>query len=72
VKRSISIDGHRTSVSLEDPFWDALGEIAAARGISVAAQIGEIDHGRKGLNLSAAIRTYVLAWYRDRASTEAG
>ena len=72
MKRSIAIDGHRTSVSLEDPFWSALGEIAAARGMSVAAQIGEIDHGRGEMNLSAAIRTYVLAWYRERSATAAG
>ena len=72
MKRSITIDGHRTSVSLEDPFWQALSEIAAARGLSVAAQIGEIDHDRGTMNLSAAIRTYVLAWYRDRAATAAG
>jgi predicted DNA-binding ribbon-helix-helix protein len=67
VKRSIAIDGHRTSISLEAPFWDALGEIARARGRSVAALIGEIDHDRAGLNLSAAIRVHVLAWYRERA-----
>ena len=72
MKRSITIDGHRTSVSLEDAFWEALGEIAAARGISIAAQIGEIDHDRGPMNLSAAIRTYVLAWYRDRAATAVG
>ena len=72
MKRSITIDGHRTSVSLENPFWEALAEIAAARGVSVAAQVGEIDHDRGAMNLSAAIRTYVLAWYRDRAATAAG
>jgi predicted DNA-binding ribbon-helix-helix protein len=67
VKRSIAIDGHRTSISVEAPFWDGLGEIARASNKSVAALIGEIDHGRDGLNLSAAIRVHVLAWYRARA-----
>ena len=69
MKRSISIDGHRTSISLEEPFWQALGEIARLKGRSVAALIGEIDHDRAGSNLSAAIRVYVLAWYRERAAS---
>lgn len=67
MKRSIAIDGHRTSISVEQPFWDGLAEIARESGKSVAALIGEIDHGREGPNLSAAIRAYVLAWYRERA-----
>jgi predicted DNA-binding ribbon-helix-helix protein len=60
VKRSVSIAGHRTSVSLEAPFWDALGCIAAARARSVQSVIGEIDAGRDGQNLSSAIRVFVL------------
>lgn len=66
MKRSISIAGHRTSVSIEDDFWAALGEIARARGISSAALIAEIDKTRGSANLSSAVRSYVLAWYRDR------
>ncbi|MCJ2033458.1 ribbon-helix-helix domain-containing protein [Methylobacterium sp. J-068] len=66
-KRSVMIAGHRTSVSLEDPFWDALREIAAARGQSVQALIGVIDAGREGQNLSSAIRVFVLATVRTRA-----
>ncbi|GJD32078.1 hypothetical protein PMNALOAF_3343 [Methylobacterium adhaesivum] len=64
-KRSVMIAGHRTSVSLEDPFWDALRGIAEARGLSVQALIGEIDAGRDGQNLSSAIRVFVLAAVRD-------
>ena len=60
VKRSVSIAGHRTSVSLEAPFWDALKEIAGRRGSSVQQLIGLIDAGRGGQNLSSAIRVYVL------------
>ena len=60
-KRSVMIAGHRTSVSLEDPFWEALREIAAARGQSVQALIGGIDAEREGQNLSSAIRVFVLA-----------
>jgi predicted DNA-binding ribbon-helix-helix protein len=64
-KRSIVIAGHRTSVSLEDAFWDALGELAAKDGRSIAGLIGEIDEergeaGHAATSLSAAIRLYVL------------
>jgi predicted DNA-binding ribbon-helix-helix protein len=59
-KRSVTIDRHRTSISLEEPFWDALSEIARAEGKSLAALIGEIDRSRGDENLSAAIRLYVL------------
>ena len=64
-KRSITIAGHRTSISLEDEFWRALGEIAAARGKSPSALAAEIDKTRpSGTNLSSAIRLFVLAWHR--------
>ena len=60
VKRSVAIAGHRTSVSLEAPFWDALKELAAARARPVQALIGEIDAERGSQNLSSAIRVFVL------------
>jgi predicted DNA-binding ribbon-helix-helix protein len=66
-KRSVMIAGHRTSVSLEDPFWEVLREIAAARDQSVQALIGAIDAGRDGQNLSSALRVFVLTSLRDRA-----
>jgi predicted DNA-binding ribbon-helix-helix protein len=59
-KRSVTIDRHRTSISLEEPFWDALSNIAEAEGKSLAALIAEIDKSRGDENLSAAIRLYVL------------
>jgi len=59
-KHSVMIAGHRTSVSLEDPFWTALREVAEARDQSVQALIGAIDAGRGGQNLSSAIRVFVL------------
>jgi len=65
-KRSVTIDKHRTSISLEAPFWDVLSEIAGAEGKSVAALIGEIDRSRGEANLSAAIRLYVLKRARTR------
>lgn len=68
-KRSVTVAGHPTSVSLEEEFWDALGEIAAARGLSLAGLIGEIDKARAGGGLSSAIRLHVLAWYRAQGLT---
>lgn len=59
-KRSLTIAGHATSVSLEKPFWDALGRIATERGMSLRALVAEIDSGRGGANLSSAIRVFVL------------
>ncbi len=58
-KRSVTVAGHRTSVSLEAAFWRALGEIARARGRSINQLIAEIDRTRTG-NLSSAIRVFVL------------
>ncbi len=66
VKRSVAIAGHRTSVSLEAPFWEALKEIADRRGASVQQLIGHIDAGRGSQNLSSAIRVFVLAETRQR------
>ena len=66
-KRSVTIDGHRTSVSLEDAFWDELGDIARGRGLSLGALVAKIDKARKQPgNLSSALRLYVLAELRKR------
>lgn len=64
-KRSVKIAGHATSVTLEDEFWEALGEIATKRGVSLNHIIAEIDAGRSG-NLSSAIRVFVLKSVRDQ------
>jgi predicted DNA-binding ribbon-helix-helix protein len=58
-KRSVVLAGHRTSVSLEDAFWDALKEIAHSQDRSLNDIVGEVDRGREG-NLSSALRVYVL------------
>jgi len=71
-KRSLSIAGHRTSVSLEEPFWEALKEIAVSDGITVAALIAAVDDRRDGVNLSSALRLHVLAHYRERAARAPG
>lgn len=65
-KRSLAIAGHRTSVSLEEPFWEALKEIAAAEKRPIASLVVEVDSGRGELNLSSALRLRVLAHYRGR------
>lgn len=68
-KRSVTIAGHRTSVSLEPAFWDLLAADAASRGLSVNALIAEIDARRARLRaetgLSGALRLYVLAGLRN-------
>ena len=66
-KRSVSIRGHRTSLSLEDAFWDELATIAQARGMSVAALITEIDRTRTG-GLSSAVRLFILEDLKQKAA----
>ena len=66
-KRSVSIRGHRTSLSLEDAFWDELSAIAQAREMSVAALITEIDRTRTG-GLSSAIRLFILEDLKQKAA----
>ncbi|WP_119678814.1 ribbon-helix-helix domain-containing protein [Indioceanicola profundi] len=64
-KRSLMIAGHPTSVTLEAEFWEALKELAAARGTTVSALVEQIDREREG-NLSSAIRVWVLNAVRGR------
>jgi predicted DNA-binding ribbon-helix-helix protein len=66
IKRSVTIAGHRTSLSLEEPFWVALQEIATDAGRPLAALIQEVDKSRADLNLSAALRVFVLRHYQRR------
>jgi predicted DNA-binding ribbon-helix-helix protein len=69
-KRSIVIDGHKTSVSLEDAFWATLKEIANERGVTLSQLIATIDKERRQGNLSSAIRLFVLGRYRPVAAQE--
>ena len=66
VKRSVTIGGHRTSVSLEDAFWKALREIARRRNMTLSGLIETINVDRKQGNLSSAIRLFVLEVYQDQ------
>lgn len=68
-KRSLTLRGHRTSVSLEDDFWNAFREIADQRGEAVNALAADIDTARgTECGLASAIRLYVLKHYRDQQS----
>jgi predicted DNA-binding ribbon-helix-helix protein len=60
VKRSIVIDGHKTSVSLEDAFWTVLKDVAHAECVTVSKVVADIDKRRKLGNLSSALRLFVL------------
>jgi predicted DNA-binding ribbon-helix-helix protein len=66
VKRSIVLAGHKTSVSLEDAFWDELKEIAGGRNITRTDLVAAIDSERRQGNLSSAIRLFVLDFYRNQ------
>jgi predicted DNA-binding ribbon-helix-helix protein len=79
-KRSVTIDGHHTSVSLEDAFWTELSQLAQGRGLSLNALVAEIDRARveggtmSGSapgNLSSALRLHVLEALRQRAFNRA-
>jgi predicted DNA-binding ribbon-helix-helix protein len=68
VKRSIVIAGHKTSVSLEDAFWQGLKEIATEREMTLSDLVATIDTDRHDGNLSSAIRLFVLDHYRALAA----
>ena len=68
IKRSITIRRHSTSISLENPFWDSLHDIASSRKMSLASLVGEIDSKRSAqtkMGLSSAIRIFVLNYYKN-------
>lgn len=68
VKRSFSIRGHRTSISLEQPFWEALKEAAARERMSLAGLIARIDETRGAAGLSSAVRVWILDYVRTAGS----
>jgi predicted DNA-binding ribbon-helix-helix protein len=68
IKRSVVIAGHKTSVSLEDEFWNALKEVAASREMTLSESVSAIDADRQHGNLSSAIRLFVLGFYHDQIS----
>jgi len=70
VKHSLMIAGHRTSISLEDAFWTELKKCSAARNMSLAGLVTEIDGTRGQANLSSAIRVYLLKRTKQSARPE--
>jgi predicted DNA-binding ribbon-helix-helix protein len=69
VKRSVVINGHKTSVSLEDAFWSGLKDIAHAECVALSTMVAEIDKTRQGGNLSSALRLFVLDRVRRPSSS---
>ena len=67
IKRSVILHAHKTSVSLEEPFWLELKSIAAERKIPLHRLIAEVDGNRHHGNLSSALRLFVLARYRSES-----
>jgi predicted DNA-binding ribbon-helix-helix protein len=67
-KRSVVIGGHKTSVSLEEPFWAAVREIAGSQDVTVSSLLRQIDLDRRNSNLSSAIRVFVLQNLRSQAA----
>ena len=72
VKRSIAIEGHRTSISLEPVFWDMLKDAAEDAGMAVSALVAEIDAERIQSDtppgLASAIRVWLVAYRRDNTA----
>ena len=72
VKRSVVVAGHKTSVSLEDAFWNGLKEIARERHMTLSELVAEIDAHRQLGNLSSTLRLFVLDFYRTQLSHSKG
>ena len=72
VKRSLVVNRHKTSVTLEAAFWNRLREIADENHMTLSALVGQIDADRQFANLSSAIRLFVLEAYRKQISELAG
>ena len=70
VKRSIIIGSHKTSVSLEDAFWQGLRDIAASRQVTLSRLVAGIDTERQHGNLSSAIRLFVLDHYKKSTALQ--
>ena len=73
VKRSITIAGHQTSISLEPLFWHALEQAAMVRALPLSALVAQVDAVRitapDAPNLASALRTWILAQSRDKDAT---
>ncbi len=72
VKHSVVVAGHKTSVSLEEAFWNGMKEISVERSMTLSELVGEIDTKRQQGNLSSAICLFVLDYFKTRAAGPAG
>ena len=72
VKRSVILNGRKTSVSVEDAFWEGLKEVAGKRLMTVSDLIANIDATRQQPNLSSALRIFVLEYYRSQTPNGEG
>lgn len=70
IKRSIIINGHKTSISMEDAFWQGLKKIAGERGLTLSELVGMIDEKRTSNNLSSEVRLFVLDYYQTAAGLQ--
>lgn len=70
IKRSVVIDGRKTSISLEDEFWEGLKRIAEERQSRLSRLVQEIDGSRERGNLCSAIRVYVLRYYQKHLPSQ--
>jgi predicted DNA-binding ribbon-helix-helix protein len=71
IKRSININGCKTSISLENEFWEALREMAGRENIALSTLVEQINQHRNNINLSSAIRVFVFNHFRAAAKNEA-
>jgi len=71
-KRAVRIDGHKTSISVEEEFWHGLKEIARIRELPLSTLISDINKQREHANLSSVIRLFVLEHYRKLAAAQTG
>jgi len=72
MKRSVQVRGKRTSISLEQEFWDAFREIAASRRVRLSDLVSEVFVAHNNLNLSSGIRIFVLNHFQTRAKPSSG
>ncbi len=66
IKKSISIAGHRTSIALEQEFWDAVDAILKEKKLNLPQFLGQID-GQRKTGLASALRVYLLNYYREKS-----
>lgn len=72
VKRSVTLSGHSTSLTLEAAFWDALAILAQEQGVSHSALIARIDAARGAEGLSSAVRVHILKAFQAKIGPSGG